>query len=324
MPQKPRKRDLTNPPGQQAGLGYVPTRVSRDGDGGGDIIISGPPGNVSITLNPSVLARMGAGIGLGQDGDAGDPGPPGVRGETGLTGATGAQGPQGFGIDGIDGEDGIAIPGVQGPPGNPGATGPTGAPGFYALGLDGADGEEGPMGMPSPLAPPTASCVLITEVITASSQASVTFSSIATIYRDLEVVVRGRGTQSVTEIDIDLQFNGDTGNNYDEQTSYLYNSTFNAVSHGVGRIKGPNIAGASATSGVPGFIRMKIGDYRGTVFFKAVFCHGYWRPGTGAGDGTSFVGGGLWRSTAAINAVKVFPSAGNFVDGTVVSLYGIM
>lgn len=126
MPQVPRKRDATSPSGQQAGLGYVPTRLSRDGGGGGDIIISGPPGNTSVTLNPSVLARMGAGLAFAEDGQDGQPGPPGVNGPVVVNGATGPAGPPGVGFDGEEGPEGFPIPGPAGPSGAQGSSPPLG------------------------------------------------------------------------------------------------------------------------------------------------------------------------------------------------------
>ena len=47
-----------------------------------------------------------------------------------------------------------------------------------------------------------------------------------------------------------------------------------------------------------------------------------------ATDGTtdsyqSIVGGGEWRSTAAINRVTVFPATGNFIAGTRLTIYGM-
>src|SRR5258706_674206 len=56
---------------------------------------------------------------------------------------------------------------------------------------------------------------LISEVVTAGSQASVTYSSIPATWRDIRVVVRGRGDTAAVNSNLLLQFNGDTGANYD-------------------------------------------------------------------------------------------------------------
>ena len=140
MPQKYTKPDRTQPAGQDAGLGYVPTRsANQDGSGGsggssGGIIVSGPPGNRQFSIDPAILGMMGMGMALAGEGEEGQMGPPGPAGATGSAGATGPQGPQGFGIDGLDGEDGFAIPGVPGPQGNPGAAGASGQHEYEAFG----------------------------------------------------------------------------------------------------------------------------------------------------------------------------------------------
>ncbi len=63
---------------------------------------------------------------------------------------------------------------------------------------------------------------LISEVTTSASQASVSFTSIAATYRDLEVHVRGRGTQSATLIDMRMRFNNDTAATLTPTTNEVY------------------------------------------------------------------------------------------------------
>lgn len=111
MPQKYTKPNQTQPAGQQAGLGYVPTRNKQQSGGGGGgsggIIISGPPGNQEISLDPAVFAMMGMGMAFAEAGEEGQMGIsiPGAPGPAGAAGATGATGPVGAnGVPGVDGE----------------------------------------------------------------------------------------------------------------------------------------------------------------------------------------------------------------------------
>lgn len=166
---------------------------------------------------------------------------------------------------------------------------------------------------------------LITETVTSGSAANVPFSSIPAIYRDLEIRVRGRGTTAAALVGINLQFNGDTGANYDwedTQSNNVTTASFNNNAVTLALIG--NIAAASATANVADFLVAQVGDYRGTTFQKAGLSRGTIRTSTAAAGAFNESFSFWWRSTAAINAVKVFPSAGAFVDGSVVSLYGHM
>lgn len=162
---------------------------------------------------------------------------------------------------------------------------------------------------------------LIQEIVTSGNQASVTFSSIAATYRDLIVVIRGRTADSGPNNFIDMQFNGDTGSNYGDQLFHGVNTTLvNQQDVSAAFIRAGELPAASATANYSGQIRATIADYRGTTFFKAVSVS----FGMSAG-GINFSGiySGQWKSTSAINAIKLFPEgATHFIDGTIVSLYG--
>jgi hypothetical protein len=164
---------------------------------------------------------------------------------------------------------------------------------------------------------------LISEVVTSSSQASVSFSSIPNTYRDLIIIVRGRGTKSATSANLLLQFNGDTGANYDMQVLQGF-GTGSGASESFGQTSAfvAQLSGATATANFAGNAQIRVFDYRGTTFFKNAYTPGGFQittSGTGAAVGMFF---NQWRSTAAITSVLVFLDSGAFVDGSVVSLYG--
>jgi hypothetical protein len=166
---------------------------------------------------------------------------------------------------------------------------------------------------------------LISEVVTSGSQASVNFTSIATTWRDLEIHIRGRGTASASNVIVRAQFNGDTAANYDTEDAHWFGTgtSFAQTIATTSLILG-YIAAATAPSGYAGTIRALIGDYRGTTFNKQTESTNGATLGTGAGSVGGGVFSGNWRSTAAINAILIIISSGNFVDGSVVSLYGRM
>lgn len=165
---------------------------------------------------------------------------------------------------------------------------------------------------------------LISEVVTSGSQASVTFSSIAAIYRDLVVKVRGRSAVAAANDELRMQFNGDTGSNYYTQLADAVNTSAGATLVNETSMRVGLMTGDTATAGMASFSEVDIGDYRGTTFEKATIGRSSAQWGTAGSANYYRATGGHWRSTSAITSVKVYPGAGPFKDGTVVSLYGGM
>lgn len=171
----------------------------------------------------------------------------------------------------------------------------------------------------------TPALTLISSTTTSGSAASVTISSIPATYKDLELHVTGRGDAAgVTSAILRLQFNGDTAANYDYE---IYERNASGGAGDVGGVAQTSIRLGSLPAATAGASRagssiVIIPDYAGTTFFKTVVVNNSRSLGTTTATQEIAVGGGEWRSTAAINAVKVLWSAGNFVDGSVVSLYG--
>jgi hypothetical protein len=171
------------------------------------------------------------------------------------------------------------------------------------------------------------SVVLITEtVVGGGGAANVDFTSIATTWRDLRVVVRGRGDKSATFAEVRAQFNGDTGSNYDYVRQLGNGATApNSESAAASAyISAGWVIAATGPSSAPGYTDFTIFDYRGTTFHKAVEIRAGVKIGAATTDFYDGSASAWWRSTAAINQVTVYPDSGNFIAGTVVSLYGIL
>ena len=160
---------------------------------------------------------------------------------------------------------------------------------------------------------------LISEVVTSASQPSVTFSSISASFRDLVLRVRGRGDTAASTVAVYVQFNGDTGTNYNWNKWNVFGNATNTAQNQIYTV---DITAASGTASFPSSAQMVIFDYRGTTFFKNTWSE---NP-ISQTSATLFInhGSGWWLSTSAITSIKVFPSAGNFVDNSVVSLYGTL
>lgn len=173
---------------------------------------------------------------------------------------------------------------------------------------------------------PTA-VVLISENVLGGTAASVSFTSIAATYRDLRVVVRGRGDKAATFADVFMRVNNDSTAIYDYELTDANNTTIS----GSGNVAQTSwhvgwIAASTGASGQTGVCDTTIYDYRGTTFHKAYFSRGAIKTSTGAPAASNLFlrhHGGWYRSTSAITRVDVFPDTGNFIAGTVVSLYGL-
>lgn len=165
---------------------------------------------------------------------------------------------------------------------------------------------------------------LIEERVLGGTSASETFSSIVATYRDLRVIVRGRGDKVATFVEVRLRVNGDTAGNYDFESMAVNNTT------------GTSSGAAAQTSALAGWVEaasspanaattteIRIYDYRGTTFQKHASASSGVKTGTAAANFFSLRSDMWWRSTAAITSVTVFPDANNFIAGTVLSLYGI-
>lgn len=174
-------------------------------------------------------------------------------------------------------------------------------------------------------ADPVAAADVIDEVVLSADATSVRFpasGSLPTGYRHAELVIEGRLTDAAVDAAVSLQFNGDTGSNYD-RTRLLAGDvapaaggdTLAATSMQVG-ILPANTAGANRS----GQIRLHIAGHERTTFYKSVEGRSVDMNST-SGTGRSLVWehSGLWRSTAAITSITAI---GNFKAGTVLTLYG--
>lgn len=147
-------------------------------------------------------------------------------------------------------------------------------------------------------------------------------NGIAAGHGDLLFTIIGRTDSASGQVDVVLQFNGDTGANYDLVW----------VRNAVGVLSDVHAFGNTYCS--PGQIpgTLSAGSYPGTTYFvipsydKTTF----WKEGTGTSGYTdnagthyvTFFAVSGWRSTAAINQAKFSAGAGNLVAGSRMVIYG--
>ena len=149
-----------------------------------------------------------------------------------------------------------------------------------------------------------------------SAAASITFSSIPATYTDLRLVVVGIPLNS-TGIYSAIRVNSDTGTNY-STTAVSGNGTS---------------AASSQFTSTTSFIRSASGDSSKLALWEIdLFSYAGSTNKTALGKASSDNNGtgqvnyqvGLWRNTAAINAVSIYSlTASNMEIGSTITLYGI-
>lgn len=161
----------------------------------------------------------------------------------------------------------------------------------------------------------------LVEQALAAAAASVTIA-IPAGYRDLELDALVRGDNASDNVGFSIRLNGDTGANYDQILSQGQQNTFTgagtqaATSLIVGQIPA-STAPASQRSAV----RMVLNDYEQTTFHKNLHTEIGLKHNTAAANMFTYFTECWWRSTAAITSITFFPSAGNFVAGSVFRVY---
>ena len=148
-----------------------------------------------------------------------------------------------------------------------------------------------------------------------SAAASYTFTSIPSTYTDLVLIVAGT-TGAVNNVLMQVG-NGsiDTGSNY--CTTFMYGDGSSATSSRQSNISTMLVGRISTAQSINIF---QIMNYANTTTYKTFLCRG----NNAAASGQVTANVNLWRSTSAINQIKVLEQVGSdFQAGTTFTLYGI-
>jgi hypothetical protein len=165
---------------------------------------------------------------------------------------------------------------------------------------------------------------IATVTVGSGGAADVTFSSIPATYTHLQIRGIGRSTYNGGANEnqfLYMQFNSDTGANYDSHR-LLGNGSTASASASNGRINMiPSWIGTlNSTANVFYASVTDILDYLDTNKFKTVKSLG---GGDENGSGAVIFLNNLWRSTSAITTIKLYPESNNFAQYTQFALYGI-
>jgi hypothetical protein len=148
--------------------------------------------------------------------------------------------------------------------------------------------------------------VTITDTTLGSAAAN--FEVDTTGYSYLDVMLTGLGDNGTATVTVRVRFNGDTGNNYLNNTGSA-TSAWNAVGSLPGSLTNTNRNGIwSADINLGGTARHTIATYRNAVVGSEAT--------TGLASSSSTGTAYYTNLAAAITAMSVFPSAGNWAAGT--------
>ena len=157
-----------------------------------------------------------------------------------------------------------------------------------------------------------------------SAAASYTFSSISGSYTDIVLTISGYGSGTDGNAVLCQVGNGsvDTGSNY-SVTRLSGNGTTASSGRRSSQTNGylsDNTGFPNSSSQISNFI-VNFMNYSNTTTYKTFLSRANVASGTYPGTEALV---NLWRSTSAINTIKVFPFAGESFDtGTTITIYGI-
>jgi hypothetical protein len=165
---------------------------------------------------------------------------------------------------------------------------------------------------------------IATVTVGAGGAANIEFTSIPATYQHLQIRGIARSANAVTYGGLRIQVgNGsiDTGSNYNTHDLYGDGSTPTSS----GTINNTNMYAGTVTSAslganIFGVAVIDILDYANTNKNKTTRGLG---GAEGNGSGYPYFSSGAWRSTSAINIIRLTTTSGNFVQHSTFALYGI-
>jgi hypothetical protein len=163
---------------------------------------------------------------------------------------------------------------------------------------------------------------IATTTVGAGGSGTITFSSIPSTFKHLQIRVIARGNNADTFDSYYVRYNGDSADNYTHQSFQGDGSTITrTTSSTTNAIRGNDITGNTAAASIFGAGVLDIIDYSSTVKFKnGKLLGGVDRNGTGMIAFNT----GYWRTTAAITSITITPVFGTlFVEYSSFALYGI-
>lgn len=163
--------------------------------------------------------------------------------------------------------------------------------------------------------------VALTKTVLTTSQATITMSSIVGTYSDLYLIMSVRSDNADNYQTLKLKFN-DSTTGYSYTVADGYNSSTSSSrgsSEAFGRAGWIN--GTSGTASTFTSAEIYIPNYAGNKYKQYAVTSIAPKDATTGWDNAMFAA--VWGDTAAITKIEIFPTAGSFVSGSRIDLYGI-
>ena len=164
---------------------------------------------------------------------------------------------------------------------------------------------------------------IATVTVGAGGSSSISFSSIPSTYKHLQIRGIARESSGSSTENIKVVLNSDTGSNY---STHLLYTTGGGSAYAYGAAStaymfGGVIVNSGNTASVFGASVIDILDYANTNKYKTLRSLG----GTDTNTSDSYISlfSGNWRSTSAVDTVTITAQTGNFVQYSTFALYGI-
>jgi hypothetical protein len=164
---------------------------------------------------------------------------------------------------------------------------------------------------------------IATTTVGSGGASSITFSSIPSTYKHLQIRLLARSTDAAGTVNVTTQLNSDTGSNYAWHRIFGNGTTAGAggASTQTNIIIG-QISGSTAASGVFGVATIDLLDYKETTKYKTLRALFGFDDNNGGAGAVVQLFSGLWQSTSATTTITL-NAGGGFAQYTSAALYGI-
>jgi len=164
---------------------------------------------------------------------------------------------------------------------------------------------------------------LIQRIAGTGSSGTITFSSIPSTYKHLQIRVLCRS--SSTGRNIQVRFNSDTGANYAQHNLRGNGSTAAATgTASTTEIEAGWIATSADATNVMGVSIIDIHDYASTTKNKTLRAISGLDNNGATTNERIYLYSGLWMNTAAINSISLISNSGNWTTASSFALYGMV